>query len=534
MNGFPESADRRASSTSDDYQVLIVAEKFQTGFDQPLLHTMYVDKLLTGLARRADPLPAQPHPPATRPTPSCSTSATTPRTSRQAFEPYYERDRRAADRPEPALRHAPRALTSFDVLREDEVERGGRRAARRARHRARPRRGLRRARPGARPLQRARRGEQDAFRDALNRFVHSTRSSPRSSPSPTRKLERDYLYSRALASLPPDQAAETARPRHRGRADPPAAREDVRGLGVARPRRRRGRRRSSTGEARSTSREAEHLSQIIEVINERFGLDLDDADQLLFDQFEESWAADATLVAQARNNDSTTSASSSTRSSSTRSSRAWTPTRRSSSGSSTSPSSGRPCSSTTRTSCTTGCAGLTTSSGSRLRPHSGRSRIDHDRRQQRQGEKPMRRRLVLAVLVLACALAGAPGAFAAPSDLFFSEYIEGSSNNKALEIFNGTGAAVEPRNRGLQRPDVLQRLRRGRADDQPHRHGRRRRRVRRRAVERERGDPRAGRPDERLRLVQRRRRRRPAQGDDDPRRDRPDRRRSRAPSGARG
>jgi len=54
----------------------------------------------------------------------------------------------------------------------------------------------------------------------------------------------------------------------------------------------------------------------------------------------------------------------------------------------------------------------------------------------------MRRRLVLAVLVLACALAGAPGALAAPSDLFFSEYIEGSSNNKALEIFNGTGAAV--------------------------------------------------------------------------------------------
>ena len=55
----------------------------------------------------------------------------------------------------------------------------------------------------------------------------------------------------------------------------------------------------------------------------------------------------------------------------------------------------------------------------------------------------MRRRLVLAVLVLACALAGAPGALAAPSDLFFSEYIEGSSNNKALEIFNGTGGAID-------------------------------------------------------------------------------------------
>jgi type I restriction enzyme R subunit len=33
----------------EDYQVLIVAEKFQTGFDQPLLHTMYVDKRLAGI-----------------------------------------------------------------------------------------------------------------------------------------------------------------------------------------------------------------------------------------------------------------------------------------------------------------------------------------------------------------------------------------------------------------------------------------------------------------------------------------------------
>ena len=32
------------------YQVLVVAEKFQTGFDQPLLHTMYVDKRLDGIA----------------------------------------------------------------------------------------------------------------------------------------------------------------------------------------------------------------------------------------------------------------------------------------------------------------------------------------------------------------------------------------------------------------------------------------------------------------------------------------------------
>ena len=34
---------------SDDYQILIVAEKYQTGFDEPLLHTMFVDKKLSGV-----------------------------------------------------------------------------------------------------------------------------------------------------------------------------------------------------------------------------------------------------------------------------------------------------------------------------------------------------------------------------------------------------------------------------------------------------------------------------------------------------
>jgi type I restriction enzyme R subunit len=34
---------------SVEYQILLVAEKYQTGFDQPLLHTMYVDKKLSGV-----------------------------------------------------------------------------------------------------------------------------------------------------------------------------------------------------------------------------------------------------------------------------------------------------------------------------------------------------------------------------------------------------------------------------------------------------------------------------------------------------
>ena len=48
MNGFDESRTPERFDTNE-YQVLIVAEKYQTGFDQPLLHTMYVDKPLGGI-----------------------------------------------------------------------------------------------------------------------------------------------------------------------------------------------------------------------------------------------------------------------------------------------------------------------------------------------------------------------------------------------------------------------------------------------------------------------------------------------------
>lgn len=48
MNGFPESRTAEMFNQSQ-YRFLIVADKFQTGFDQPLLHTMYVDKRLGGV-----------------------------------------------------------------------------------------------------------------------------------------------------------------------------------------------------------------------------------------------------------------------------------------------------------------------------------------------------------------------------------------------------------------------------------------------------------------------------------------------------
>lgn len=45
MNGFPDAKIPKTFK-ADPYRILIVADMFQTGFDEPLLHTMYVDKIL--------------------------------------------------------------------------------------------------------------------------------------------------------------------------------------------------------------------------------------------------------------------------------------------------------------------------------------------------------------------------------------------------------------------------------------------------------------------------------------------------------
>jgi len=48
VNGF-SSSEIEKRMKQDPYRILVVANKFQTGYDEPLLHTMYVDKVLTDI-----------------------------------------------------------------------------------------------------------------------------------------------------------------------------------------------------------------------------------------------------------------------------------------------------------------------------------------------------------------------------------------------------------------------------------------------------------------------------------------------------
>jgi len=65
----------------------------------------------------------------------------------------------------------------------------------------------------------------------------------------------------------------------------------------------------------------------------------------------------------------------------------------------------------------------------------------------RQSRPALRRVAAVTTAALAVGITpfvvAAPASAAAPTELFISEYVEGSSNNKALEIYNGTGAPVD-------------------------------------------------------------------------------------------
>ncbi|GAB4247476.1 type I restriction endonuclease subunit R [Deferrisoma sp.] len=89
LNGFPSNLIPE-KIRQDPYRFLVVADKFQTGYDEPLLHTMYVDKVLSGVKavqtlsrlNRAHPKKHDTF---------VLDFVNDPEVIRQAFEPYYRR-----------------------------------------------------------------------------------------------------------------------------------------------------------------------------------------------------------------------------------------------------------------------------------------------------------------------------------------------------------------------------------------------------------------------------------------------------------
>ena len=271
---------------SSDYQILLVAEKYQTGFDQPLLQAMYVDKRLDGvqavqtLSRLNRTKPG-------KELPFILDFVNSPDAIQKAFAPYYDRTDLFESANPYQLEELKHELDAMQVYHRREVEAFAEifylpAAQRRADNHARLEAQLQPTRTRFRAL-----GEDDqtAFRDRLTAFVDLYAFLSQIIPYADSELEKLSSFGRALLpylrldqgddapQLGDDVELEFYRLQRMSSGAIHVA--DGMGAYVTSP--------TAVGTG-DPEEELVPLSEIIERLNERFGTDFTDEDRLFFEQ----------------------------------------------------------------------------------------------------------------------------------------------------------------------------------------------------------------------------------------------------------
>jgi len=298
MNGFSEKQTAKTFERAD-YRFLIVANKFQTGFDQPLLHTMYVDKKLGGVnavqtlsrlnrthpekrgamvldfANEADEIGA-------------------------AFEPYYETTLLSEATDPNLLYEIQRRLLNFPVYTEADVESFAKiyfdaKATQDQLYAA--------LAPMVERFRALSIDEQHDFREQLTDYVRLYAFLAQVLTFADVDLEKLYVFARHLRRLLPADRDTLPREVQRN-IDMESYRIQQTGSGRIALDRKAGilgpmGTRDSRGEARE---ELEMLSRIIAELNERFGINLGPEHRVTLDQMMEKLDTDRALDAAARVN----------------------------------------------------------------------------------------------------------------------------------------------------------------------------------------------------------------------------------------
>lgn len=293
VNGFPDSETPQRFDT-DEWQILVVAEKYQTGFDQPKLYAMYVDKTLTGLAAvQTLSRLNRTHPDKT------GTFVLDFRNSvesiQESFAPWFVRTH--APPTDPHLLYDTHAeLGPFDVLRPEEIETMvGLLLADPERNHQRIHSVMQPAVDRFHALDSDR---QDAFRDLLTRFTRIYSFLSQVVRFTDIKLERDYLFCRRLAQLVREESVAGVdlgdsvelthlRMEKSWQGDASLDVDDGEVVTIY----------GGGGAARKLDQVP--LSEIIQRINERFGTHISDTDRLFVDQVADDIVANETIQVQA-------------------------------------------------------------------------------------------------------------------------------------------------------------------------------------------------------------------------------------------
>jgi type I restriction enzyme R subunit len=287
---------------SDAYQVLLVAEKYQTGFDQPLLHTMYVDKRLSGI-QAVQTLSRLNRTALGKEDTFVLDFVNDPSEIFDSFKPYYETTPLGEDINAQKLNELQAQLDGYHVFFEQEVE-----AFCKVFFKPQNTPGDHKAMNGIidsavsrfKDLDEA---EQEEFRGLLVSFRNLYGFLSQIIPYQDSELEKLYTYLRFLHSKLPrrksgpaytfddevtlkyyrlQKISEGSISLREGEAEPLKGPGDV-----------------GTG---TSHEEFVDLSLLINLLNDRFGTDFKPADQLFFDQIREEAAADESLRQAAKVN----------------------------------------------------------------------------------------------------------------------------------------------------------------------------------------------------------------------------------------
>ncbi len=293
-----------AAFETEEYQVLLVANKYQTGFDQPLLHTMYVDKRLSGVQAVQTLSRLNRTSPGKQDTFVLDFVNDTDEIQR-SFQPYYEQTTVAETADPQQLYDLAHKLEATQIFWQSEVDAFCRvffspREKQTVHDQAEMNRHLN---PAVDRYEARTEDEQEEFKNALGAFVRLYAFLSQIMPFSDPDLEKLYTFARFLETKLP-QDPRKAPLRLDGdvalkyyRLDKISEGSIV--LKVADP----GEVYSPTdvGTRKAKDEEVE-LSTIIEVLNERFGTEFNKADQVLFDQFVEAAKLDDEVVQRAKAN----------------------------------------------------------------------------------------------------------------------------------------------------------------------------------------------------------------------------------------
>jgi len=290
----------------DEYKILIVADKYQTGFDQPLLHTMYVDKKLSGvkavqtLSRLNRTCPGKEDT-------FVLDFANERQTILDSFQPYYEVTSVTEETDINHLYDLKARLDQFQVYWEQEIEAFANVYfdPKTKLNNPKQQKHLYAFTDPAVDRYRAITEEekQDEFKKGLRSWTNLYAFLSQIMPFIDAEFEKFYAYAKLLQTrLPKRELSESLH------LDDEVALEYYRlqkiKEGSIELQKGEEGELSGTSEAglkRAKDEEA-LLSEIINVLNERFGTEFEEADKLFFDQIEAELMEDKTLQTQARVN----------------------------------------------------------------------------------------------------------------------------------------------------------------------------------------------------------------------------------------